>query len=106
MKIINKTPHPIYILDENGAVMRMFPKSQGMIRVEEKVEIVGTLDGIPLTKTTYSNVMDLPAKVEGTYYIVSRMVKDAAGNRDDLVVPSQMVRNQDGLIMGCKALDL
>ena len=105
-KIINKTPHAVYILDDEGKVVRMFPKSQGMIRVEETVEIVSELEGIPLTRTTFSPAEDVPEYQHGTYYIVSRKVKQALPNRSDLIVPSLQVKGDDNFVVGCKAFDI
>lgn len=105
-KIINKTPHAVYILDEDGTVLRMFPKSNGMIRVEEFPEEYGTIDGIPISSTTWGETKDVPKEKEGTYYIVSQLVKNALPNRRDLLVPKQVVRDKQGNIIGCKRLDI
>ena len=58
---------------------------------------------MPLTETSFGDVVDLPAPAPDTLYIVSRLVATAA-NRDDLVVPNGIVRDDNGNIIGCKSL--
>lgn len=105
-KIINKTPHAVYILDDNNQVVRMYPKSNGMIRIEESQKDYDTIDGVPITSTTWGGTKDVPKYVEGTFYIVSQLVKNALPSRKDLLVPKQVVRDKRGNILGCKSLDI
>lgn len=105
-KIINKTPHPVYILDKHKKVIRVFPKSSGMIRVEESTKFVRTINDVPITCTTWGDTNDVPAPVEGTYYIVSQLVKNALPHRTDLLVPKQVIRDKQGNIIGCQSLDI
>lgn len=104
-KIVNKTPHAVYILNEDGTILRVFPKSNGMIRVKEDSRRVGMIDGIPISNTTWSEEVDIPEFNEGTFYIVSQLVKNALPKRTDLLVPKDVVRDDKGNIMGCKCLD-
>jgi len=57
-KIVNMTPHPIRVLGENGELIREFP-SEGQIRLSQSTERIGTVDGIPLSRTVYGTA-DLP----------------------------------------------
>ena len=41
-----------------------------------------------------------------TFYIVSQLVKSALPNRSDLLVPAEMVRDEKGMIIGCKSLGI
>ena len=41
-----------------------------------------------------------------TFYIVSQLVKSALPNRSDLLVPAEMVRDEKGVILGCKSLGI
>lgn len=41
-----------------------------------------------------------------TYYIVSQIVKSALPTRKDLLVPAEVVRDENGNIVGCKSLGL
>lgn len=105
-KIINKVPHPVYILDSEDRIITTFPKSNGMIRLEEVSKPVGTLDGIPICSTTWGDTQDVPEVVPGVYYIVSQLVKNALPDRPDFLVPKDVVRDENGNIIGCRALDI
>ena len=105
-KIINKVPHAIYILNDNNQIVKSFPKSSGMIRIEEHSTDIGHICNVPISSTVWGKVYELPASVRGTYYIVSQLVKNALPERPDLLVPREVVRDTEGNILGCKRLDL
>ena len=105
-KIINATPHPVYMLDANKRVVRMFPKSNGMIRVNEDVHKMRSIDGVSITHTKWSKTKDVPPYVKGTYYIVSQLVKSALPNRLDFLVPKGVLRDEAKNVIGCTSLDL
>lgn len=77
-----------------------------MVRVIETTEDAGEIDGIPITATTWTEAPDMPAFKEGTFYIVSQLVKSVLPQRTDLLVPKQIVRDSQGNIIGCKRLDI
>ena len=52
------------------------PKSDNPCRVETKQRIIGKLSGIPIAKTEFIKLVNLPDPEEGTYYIVSRLCMD------------------------------
>lgn len=105
-RIINKTPHAVYVLNEDGSILRVFPKSNGMIRVTEIVTDITPIDGIPISSTSWGETNDVPEYVEGTYYIVSQLVKNALPERKDLLVPKGAVRDDKGNVIGCTRLDI
>jgi len=104
--IINKTPHAVYILKDDNTVLKMFPKSNGMIRVPKENRDIGFIKGIPISCTQWGETTDVPSPRNGTYYIVSQLVRNALPNRPDLLVPEQIVRDDEGNIVGCKRLDI
>ena len=105
MKLVNLTPNAVNIVLEDGASLNIAP-SGVVARCTQSDVNVGLVctDGIaiPLTKTSFGDV-SLPAPDPDTLFIVSRLVATAA-NRDDLVVPNGIVRDDDGNIIGCKSL--
>lgn len=105
-KIVNKCPHAIYIVDEEKNVLKVFPKSNGMIRVKEIVTDIGEIAGIPISSTEWGETSAVPEYKEGTYYIVSQLVKNALPDRKDLLVPKGAVRDDEGNIVGCTRLDI
>ncbi len=105
--IINLTPHRINIVDKEGDVIKVF-ESAGVARAAQKDVEIGTLEGIPIVKTTFGEPVDLPEYSQGTYYIVSALTAKAASlsgrNTRDLLLTGKTVRNSDGQIIGCQAL--
>jgi len=106
IKIINKTPHPITILDEEYQPQKKFEacSKEDLIRLEEITVPAGEVNGIPITETVYGEPEGLPESAEGTYYIVFQLVKNALPKRDDLLVPAQVVRDEEDNIIGCHSL--
>jgi hypothetical protein len=75
-------------------------------RVQTSQEVVGTVGDTDLIQTTYGAIENLPGPRPGTWYIVSRMVKDRCPERSDVIVPADMVRDGKGQIIGCRAFSL
>lgn len=87
-KIINLTPHPLTMIDDDGNVVGSY-ESAGIARV----------DSLPL-----GDVVGLPEPEEGTVYVVSVLVAERLPHRNDLRVPGGQVRDGDGRIVGCRSL--
>lgn len=103
MKILNCTPHDITIVKDNG-VTEIIPVSGIIPRLEQEDIVVGEVEGIPITKVAYGENKDLPEKEEDTFLIVSALVANANKDRDDLLIPGGLVRDEQGKIVGCKSL--
>lgn len=101
--ILNYTPHTVNIIDSEGNKIQDFP-SQGEARCQQTTKDVGIIGNVPITSTTFGEVTGLPGEQEGTYYIVSRLIRQALPDRNDLLVPNDMVRDEAGRIIGCKSL--
>ena len=108
MTIINLTPHPINIIDEEGNIIKVF-ESAGVARATQEDAEIGTLEGIPIIETEFGEPIGLPEYSQGTYYIVSAITAKAASlsgrSTRDLLLTGKTVRNSDGQIIGCQALD-
>ena len=100
MKIINLTPHDISLM-RNGQVVEIYPASRTPARVSVSAEIVGEINGFEIRKNVYGQVVNLPEREEGTVYIVSALVAQAAKDRDDILVTDGAVRDAEGKIIGC-----
>jgi len=102
--IRNFTPHPINILDtENKEIVTIAPEGIS-IRLKSTVKKQGSHNGLPLTKTVFGEPQGLPEVETETLLIVSQLVKSALPNRPDLVVPAELVRDDNGQIIGCRSL--
>jgi len=108
MKLVNLTPHPVHLYgtpaDGNDLVLHEPIPSVGVARVAASTEVIGSTGWahgpVPIIRQTLGQVEGLPAPVDGTRYIVSRMVALAATDRRDLLVPA------DIRIMGAAALEV
>ena len=105
IEVINLTPHPINIYDNQGNFIRSFI-SKGVARLEVGVKEVCNLNGLRLVKSDYSHVTGLPEEKPGVYYIVSCLVKVALPDRHDLLKPVNHIKDKQGNVIGCKALSI
>lgn len=103
MRLINLTPHAVTILVD-GRDPIVIPASGTIARCAVTRVVIGDVDGIPLTKSVFGDVTDLPDPAPDTLYIVSMLVASACSDRADLVIPDDTVRDDKGVIIGCKAL--
>lgn len=107
-KIINLTPHSVNVIRDDNSVAITIEASGNVARCSQTINIVDTIDlnnvTIPVSSSSYGEVVDLPAPQDDTYYIVSRLVMSACPNRQDLLVPNDLVRDEAGRVIGCRSL--
>lgn len=95
--IINLCSHDV--TEINSGVT--FPPSGIVARLERKDIFVGFIDGVPVTRANFGKVNNLPEQKDGVYYIVSKHVVDALPDRDDLLAPGPVVRDERHFPIGC-----
>ena len=101
--IINLTPHDITLLPADGEPITI--PSTGVARCQETTTAVsGAGLPVPLQHLAYGEVTGLPDPAAGTVVIVSQLVCRALPGREDLVFPADLVRDESGTIVGCRAL--
>lgn len=107
-EFINLTPHILNIIAADGStIYNIAPEGNDNIaRVSSTSNIVGTINGINVSRQTFGKVMGLPDAQNGVVYIVSRMVKDRVPDRNDVMVPGAPVRDSEGKIIGANGLSL
>ena len=107
-KIINLTPHSVNVIRDDNSVAITIEASENVARCSQTIDIVDTINvnniAIPVSSSSYGEVVDLPAPQDDTYYIVSRLVMSACPNRQDLLVPNDLVRDEAGRVIGCRSL--
>ncbi|NBW12400.1 MAG: hypothetical protein EBR82_30645 [Caulobacteraceae bacterium] len=99
--IINLTPHPINLHRKDGTVLT-FPPSGAIARVSETRYRVGRILDADVEIVEYDKPQNLPDELPDVWYIVSGIVLAAAPKRPDLLAPGQPVRDDNGMIVGCK----
>lgn len=103
MEIINLTPHAIkFVNDKLGDTV--IEPSGTVARVSSRTETIGDIDCIPVTRTVFGEVENLPDPVDGVVYVVSSMVAARVPGRNDVFIPNDSVRDDQGRIIGCRSL--
>jgi len=102
--IRNLTPHAIVIYKDGNIITTIEPEGVH-IRVNEEVETLTGIDGIPVVRKAYTDVSGLPKQKEGVWLAVSVLVIQAS-DRTDLVCPDtgpdSVVRDDKGHILRVK----
>lgn len=100
MILINLTAHQIIV---NGKTI--LPTGY-VARAVTKSNQVGEVNGIPLVVTKVQDINNLPAPEENVFYIVTSMVREACPDRQDLISPTRLIRDQNNNIIGCSAFEV
>ena len=107
-KIINLTPHSIVFFDDAGnKVLTVEPSGLVARCAVDRVQVdTVTVDGIsvPVNQTRFGKVENLPEPQEGTIFIVSALTAQAVPEREDVFITDDAVRDEQGRIIGCRAL--
>ncbi|GAA3747531.1 hypothetical protein [Salinactinospora qingdaonensis] len=103
MRLVNLTPHVVTIFDAAGAVMHTHAAAEAPARVMVTRSDDGTIEGVPIVTEHYGRA-ELPEPVGDVRYIVSVAVALAHPERADLLVPTDLVRTEEGTVVGCRAL--
>lgn len=115
-RLVNLTPHPLHLhgtRDGHPEVLVVAPSGR-VARCSETADPDGhvalgggahapSLD-VPVVAVGLGAVVDLPDPAPGTVYVVSRLVVDAEPGRADLVAPYDLVRDDQGRVVGARAL--
>ena len=115
MKMLNLTPHAIVLRAVDGAEVTL-PPSGVVARVQTTAEAVAGLnvDGRewPIVQTKFGQVQCLPEPEEGTVFVVSLLVLQAATKqleRRDLLAPDTgptAIRNAAGQIIAVRGFQV
>ena len=110
MELVNLTPHEINLHLPAGRVLTI-PASGTVARVATTPAEAGELwagrnSPVPLITQEFGEVVGLPAPEEGKFFIVSALVRAACPSRYDIGSPADLVRDEAGRIIGCRALEV
>ncbi|MDR1078690.1 MAG: hypothetical protein LBL55_08555, partial [Propionibacteriaceae bacterium] len=107
------TPHPVRVIATDGHTMALdLPAGTAMARVEETlsqapplVALSQATDPLPVVEVESGlSVTGLPSPRSGVALVVSRITAFACPERRDLFFPYGEVRDDQGQIVGCRAL--
>lgn len=109
MRIVNLTPHKIVLMPEGPDGPTITIQSSGIVarcatnRVQvDTINIKGV--SIPINRTQFGAVEGLPDPQPDTIFIVSSVVAQAVPERDDVFIVDDTVRDEQGRIIGARAL--
>ncbi len=103
--MVNLTPHTVIIIKSDGSILSLEPAPRAA-RCAQQEQVIDSIDGIPVSRVQMGAVENLPARQQGVTYIVSHIVLQACPERSDLVKPGELVRNEQGEVIGCKCLSV
>lgn len=98
---INLTPHDVHVRNTSGEIIT-FPRSGTIARCAENIVTDGRIDGFNIYHKEYGDVIDLPDEQPDTLYIVSYMILQRLPDRVDLFAPGLLLRDDNGVIIGCE----
>jgi len=109
MKIINLTPHALNLMPAGptGPVVTIPPSGLVARCATSRMQVdTVTVDSIsvPVNQTRFGEVSDLPDPQPDTIYVVSALVAQAVPDRQDVFITDDAVRDDQGRIIGCRAL--
>jgi hypothetical protein len=109
MRIINLTPHALQLMPSGptGPVVTIPPSGLVARCATSRVQVgTVTVDGIsvPVNQTRFGQVSDLPDPQPDTIFVVSALVAQAVPGRQDVFIVDDTVRDDQGRIIGCRAL--
>jgi hypothetical protein len=110
MQLVNLTPHTINLITDGGTIT--IPPSGQVLRAEETATVQCHLplpEGqVPVKKMEYGAPNFVPERLPDTYYIVSalaaRAIRRHQPDRDDFLIVADAVRDDQGRIIGARAL--
>lgn len=106
MKVVNLTPHSINLLVDDKEIV--IPPSGTIARAATERRQIDTIqiDGVDISvnKTVFGDVVGLPDPKPDTIFVVSMLVAQAVPHRDDVFIVDDTVRDDEGRIVGAKAL--
>ncbi len=107
---VNLTPHSIRLMTDSG--MEVIPPSGETARVDIKRDRIESITQyrVPVYKQNKLSVTGLPdpevdtVRGERTIYLVSSMVSAAVPDREDVLYPTDFVRDNKGNIIAAQGL--
>ena len=109
MNIVNLTPHPLNLMPEgpDGPTATIPPSGQVARCAVDRVQVdTVTVNGVsvPVNQTQFGSVSDLPDPQPDTIFVVSALVAQAVPDRQDVFIVDDAVRDDQGRIIGARAL--
>jgi len=99
VRLINLTPDPVCIFDEDGQLVEEVLPSGHLAYVEEESTELPSLEGLPMRRVIRGQIIGLLKAEPGVLQIVPTMVFHLA-RRVDVVAPGPVLRDSNGRVRG------
>jgi hypothetical protein len=108
VRLENRTPHnPLVVFGMNGGSVSL-PCEGEPVRLSEERSVASTLAisgvTIAVVEQSYGEPELLPPPTADVWHVVSQLVVNALPDRSDLLFPVDLVRDEFGNVVGCRAL--
>lgn len=105
----NLTPHSVMVYD-GGTLLYTLPKDHGFVARCDEQKIPDESPGIfivrygaPYLTGPGGEHLPFPEEEEGVYLVVSAMVRTSLPHRRDVLSPLELVTDEGGRVIGCRA---
>lgn len=105
--LVNLTPHVITLYRGDAPDAELLPApvpARLDVSYRRRPPVVHDQRTWPTVEMVLGQVENLPSESEGRWFVVSPVVQAALPERDDLLVPADLVRDRRGTVIGCRAL--
>ena len=102
MRLRNFTPQTLNVKNIEGEMVQL--PSEGNAKACSKKTRIVTIEGFAVVANEYEGIEGLPEPEDGVFYIVPRMVILALPKRSDLLCPGELIRDKNGIVVGCEGL--
>lgn len=101
-QILNHTGLPISIVTKEGVIQ--IPVHGDAPHVDIRRMLIEMEGGIPIMQQAIKSIKNLPPKISGTYYVVSKTVAMFA-DRDDFIIVDDLIRDKESRqVIACNNL--
>tara|TARA_Y100000114_G_scaffold141390_1_gene147082 strand:- start:772 stop:1146 length:375 start_codon:yes stop_codon:yes gene_type:complete len=103
VKLLNLTPDPVLIFDDDGQLVEEVLPSGHIAYIEEESTELPSLEGMPMRRVVRGRIIGLLKPEAGVLQIVDSMVFHVS-RRVDVVAPGPLLRDSTGRVRGCIGL--
>ena len=103
VKLLNLTPDPVLIFDDDGQLVEEVLPSGHIAYIEEESTELPSLEGMPMRRVVRGRIIGLLKPEAGVLQIVDSMVFHVS-RRVDVVTPGPLLRDSTGRVRGCIGL--
>ena len=103
--IQNLTPHNLVVEDDSGGMITIPPAGEParVSYYNEKVDALSFACGdFDIHEPVFGQVRNLPDPQTEVFLVVSRLVAERHPERDDLLFPGRLLRDDEGRVIACR----